>query len=222
MGLYYLIRHGETEWNAENRMCGRSDIPLSEAGRRQAEALAKRLKLIPLAAVYSSPLKRALETAQLISEVTGLQPVLDDRLVELDYGEWEGKSLADILRNDPETYRAWDADPAQIAPPGGESGLAAQQRIVSFLDFLAAKHPQGHALVVFHKTVCRLAICHVLGMSASEYRRRLILSNAALSIIQSQPWGWQLMSYNDTSHLSGLEPAAGEPGLGFQESASSP
>ena len=222
MGLFYLIRHGVTEWNAENRMCGRSDIPLSEAGRQQAEVLAKRLKLIPLEALYSSPLKRALETARLISELTGLQPILDERLVELDYGEWEGKLLADILRNEPATYRAWDADPAQLAPPGGESGLAAQQRIVSFLDSLAGKHPQGHVLVVSHKTVCRLAICHVLGMSPSEYRRRLILSNAALSIIQSQPWGWQLITFNDTSHLSALGLGARESGLGFREPVPNP
>ena len=202
MGLFYLLRHGETEWNAENRLCGRTDVTLSEAGRRQAKSLAERLKPIPFEALYSSPLKRALETARLISESVGLQPVPDERLVELDYGRWEGKTLAEIMESDPKTFCAWDADPAQVAPPGGESGLEAQQRVVSFLDFLAAKHPQGDVLVVLHKTVCRLAICHVLGMSPSEYRRRLVLNNAALSIIQTQPYGWQLITFNDTSHLS--------------------
>jgi probable phosphoglycerate mutase len=73
---------------------------------------------------------------------------------------------------------------------------------VSFLDSLAGRHPQGHVLVVSHKTVCRLAICHVLGMSPSEYRRRLIMENAALSIVQCREDGWQLITYNDTSHLS--------------------
>jgi alpha-ribazole phosphatase len=206
MGLFYLVRHGETEWNAENRICGRSDVPLSEAGRRQAKSLAERLKTIPFEALYSSPLKRALETARLISESVGLEPILDERLVELDYGQWEGKTLAEIMKNDPRTFRAWDADPGQLAPPGGESGLEAQQRVVSFLDFLAAKHPQGHVLVAFHKTVCRLAICHALGMSPSEYRRRLIVDNAALSIIQAPPDGWQLITFNDTSHLSACHP----------------
>jgi probable phosphoglycerate mutase len=202
MGLFYLLRHGETEWNAENRFCGSTDVPLSEAGRRQAKSLAERLNSIPFEALYSSPLKRALETARVISASVGLQPIPDARLVELDYGQWEGKTLAEIMENDPKTFRAWDANPAQVAPPGGESGLEAQQRVVSFLDFLAAKHPQGDVLVVLHKTVCRLAICHVLGMSPSEYRRRLVLNNAALSIIQTQPYGWQLITFNDTSHLS--------------------
>jgi alpha-ribazole phosphatase len=206
MGLFYLVRHGETEWNAENRMCGRTDVPLSEAGRWQAKSLAARLTPIPYEALYSSPLERALETAHLIAESVGLQPILDERLVELDYGQWEGKTLAEIMSNDPKTLRAWDADPGQVAPPGGESGLEAQQRVVSFLDFLAAGHPQGHVLVVFHKTVCRLAMCHVLGMSPSEYRRRLVVNNAAVSIIQPQPYGWQLITFNDTSHLSACLP----------------
>jgi probable phosphoglycerate mutase len=206
MGLFYLVRHGETEWNAENRFCGRTDVPLAEAGRWQAKSLAKRLKPIPFEALYSSPLKRALETARLIAESSGLQPILDARLVELDYGQWEGQTLAEIMKNHPMTFRAWDADPAQVAPPGGESGLQAQERVVSFLDSLAAKYPQGHVLVVFHKTVCRLAICHALGMPPSEYRRRLIVDNAALNIIQARAYDWQLVTFNDTSHLSACPP----------------
>jgi probable phosphoglycerate mutase len=206
MGLFYLVRHGETEWNAENRFCGRTDVPLSEAGRRQAKSLAKRLKPIPFEALYSSPLERALETARLISESSGLEPILEERLVELDYGQWEGKTLAEIMKNHPKAYQAWDANPAEVAPPGGESGLEAQQRVVSCLDSLAARHPQGHVLVVLHKTVCRLAICHVLGMSPSEYRRRLIVDNAALSIIRGRAHDWQLITFNDTSHLSACPP----------------
>jgi len=212
MGLFYLVRHGETEWNAKGRICGRTDVPLSEAGRQQAKRLAERLKSIPFQALYSSPLKRALETARLIAEPLGLQPILDDRLLELDYGLWEGKTLAQIMDDHPKTFRAWEADPAQIAPPGGETGLAAQRRIVSFLDALAARCPAGQVLVTFHKTVCRLAICHALGMAPSEYRRRLIVNNAALNIIQARPDGWQLITFNDTSHLSAHHP--GPPSLG--------
>jgi len=202
MGLFYLLRHGETKWNAENRICGRSDVRLSEAGRRQAKRLAERLKPIAFDALYSSPLLRAIDTARFISERIGLKPLVDHRLVELDYGQWEGKTLAEIMKNDPKTLRAWEADPGEVAPPGGESGLEAQQRVVPFLDSLAAKYPKGQVAVVFHKTVCRLAICHVLGMSPSDYRRRLIMENAALNIIQPQEDGWQLITYNDTSHLS--------------------
>jgi len=202
MGLFYLVRHGESAWNAENRLCGRSDTPLSEAGRRQAKRLAQRLKTIPFEAFYTSPLVRAAETARLLGEVVGLEPVPDQRLVELDYGQWEGRTLPDIMENDAQAFRAWDAKPAHLAPPGGETGLVAQQRVVSFLDSLAAQHQQGRVLVSFHKTVCRLAICHVLGMAPDEYRRKLILYNAALSIIRSRPYGWELITFNDTSHLA--------------------
>ena len=201
MGLFYLVRHGESAWNAENRLCGRSDVPLSENGRRQAQSLAERLRPIPFEALYSSPLKRAFETARLISESIGLEPIPDERLVELDYGQWEGRTFAEVAESDPEAFRAWVADPAQFAPPGGESGLEAQRRIISFLDCLAAKRLRGNVLVAFHKTVCRLAICHALGVAPSEYRRRLVLRNAALSIIQPRPDGWQLIVFNDISHL---------------------
>ena len=215
IGLFYLLRHGETKWNAANRICGRSDVPLSEAGRRQAKSLAERLKPIPFDALYSSPLMRALDTARFISERIGLEPVLDDRLVELDYGQWEGKTVEEIMKNDSKTFRAWRADPGEVAPPGGESGLEAQQRVVPFLDSLAAKHPKGQVAVVFHKSVCRLAICHVLGMSPSDYRRRLLMENAALSIIQSREDGWQLITYNDTSHLSACHRGRIPPGEEF-------
>ena len=215
MGQFFLVRHGESQWNAENRLCGRTDVPLSEGGRRQARGLAERLKPIPFEAFYCSPLQRAFETARLISESVGLPPAPERRLVELDYGQWEGRTLTEIAKSDPETFRAWDADPAQIAPPGGESGLEAQQRVMSFLNILAARHPQGHVLVVFHKTVCRLVICHVLGMAPSEYRRKLILNNAALSIIQPQPFGWQLITFNDTSHLAACQPGRSYAGEEF-------
>ena len=138
----------------------------------------------------------------MISEVVGLEPIVDERLIELGYGEWEGKTLAEEEKNDPETFRAWDVDPGQVAPPGGESGLEAQQRVVPFLDFLAARHRQRHVAVVLHKTVCRLAVCHFLGMSPSDYRRRLTMENAALNIVLPHEDGWQLVTFNDTSHLS--------------------
>jgi len=202
------VRHGESNWNAEGRLCGRSDVPLSETGRRQAKLLARRLKSIPFEALYASPLLRALETAHQIAQSVGLEPNPDQRLVELDYGQWEGRTFAEIIANDAKNFQAWDADPATIAPPGGESGLAAQQRVVSCLDLLAARHPRGNVLVAFHKTVCRLAICHVVGVAASEYRRRLILHNAALCTIQSRANGWQLITFNDTSHLAACPPGA--------------
>ena len=105
MGLFYFVRHGETEWNAEGRFCGRTDVPLSEAGRRQARLLGLRVKPLRVIALYSSPLRRALETARIIGEVTGRESVVDPRLAELNYGAWEGLTLEEIKARNPATPR---------------------------------------------------------------------------------------------------------------------
>ncbi len=204
MALFYFVRHAETEWNANNRLCGRTDVPLSEAGRLQAARLAERLRPLPPRAVYASPLQRALETARIIAATSGVEPVVDSRLAELNYGTWEGKTYAEVTEQDPAFYRAWDADPGTVAPPGGESGQQAFARAVPFLDELAARHPgrPEHVVVVSHKTICRLIVCHVLGIPPSQYRRRLSMENAAVNIIVRSEQGWRLILLNDTSHLA--------------------
>ena len=107
-------------------------------------------------------------------------------------------------------YRAWDADPGNVAPRGGESGVRALERVVPFLDELAVRHSaeRDHVVVVCHKTICRLVVCHVLGLSPSEYRRRLSMDNAALNIIQPHEQGWRLILLNDTSHLAPIHTEA--------------
>jgi alpha-ribazole phosphatase len=202
MALFYFLRHGETAWNAEGRLCGRTDVPLSATGQRQARLLAQRLKSIPVEALYSSPLGRTRETARLIGEATGREPEVDDRLVELNYGAWEGKTFEEIRRTDPATYCAWQSDPGRTAPPGGESGEQLIRRVTPFLDAIVSRHTHGNVVVVCHKTVCRLVVCHVLGLPLSEYRRRLVMENAALNILQPWEGGWRLVRLNDTSHLS--------------------
>ena len=112
MALFYFVRHGVSEWNTENRLCGRSDVSLSDEGRRQATRLAERLRALPPDAIYTSPLRRTVETAEIIAATTGLKPIVDARLVELDYGAWEGMTFAEVMDHDAGAYRAWDADPA--------------------------------------------------------------------------------------------------------------
>jgi len=204
MALFYFVRHGVSGWNAENRLCGRTDVPLSDEGRRQAARLAERLRGLSPAALYTSPLRRAVETAEIITAAVRLTPVVEDRLIELDYGAWEGKTFAEVMEQDAEAFRAWDADPGNVSPRGGESGGQAMARVAPFLDELAARHPgeREHVIVVCHRTICRLIVCHALGLPPSEYRRRLSMDNAALNIIQSMDKGWRLILLNDTSHLA--------------------
>jgi len=202
MGLFYFLRHGEATWNAAGRFCGRTEVPLSNVGRQQAQLLAARLKSLRVDALYSSPLGRALETARRIGEAVGREPVVDQRLAELNYGAWEGLTLEEIRRATPAAYRAWDADPARRAPPEGESGVHLIKRLTPFLQEVAQRHTSGNVVVVCHKTVCRLLACHILGVPLKEYRRRITVDNAALNVFATAQGKWRVVTLNDTSHLT--------------------
>lgn len=202
MGPFYFVRHGETEWNAEGRFCGRTDVPLSDAGRRQARLLALRVKPPCVDALYSSPLRRALETARIIGEVIGREPVVDAHLAELNYGAWEGLTLEEIKGSGPAIYEAWDQDPGSLAPPEGESGVQLIERVMPFLTETAQKHPGGNVMVVCHKTVCRLLACHIMGLPLREYRQAVPMENAALNVFEMKDGIWRVARLNDTSHLA--------------------
>ena len=103
----YIIRHGQTDWNVEGKIQGRQDIPLNDMGRRQARALADGMKSRPVASVYSSPQKRAMETAEAIAGPLGLTVKAVPQLMEIGYGDWEGRSAEDILTTDRELYESW-------------------------------------------------------------------------------------------------------------------
>ena len=201
MARIYFLRHGETEWNTEGRVCGHTDVPMSDVGRQQARMLAQRMKSIPVEALYSSPLRRALDTARIIGEAIGRGPMVDNRLRELSYGDWEGKTFDEIERADPPAYHAWVADPGSLAPPQGESGEQLVERVAPFFDLIASRHQQGSVAVVCHKTVGRLFACHILGAPLADYRRRVVIDNASLNIFEPGKDGWKVAALNDTSHL---------------------
>jgi broad specificity phosphatase PhoE len=202
MARFYFTRHGQTEWNALGRLCGRTDVSLSVVGRRQARLLALRLKPLPVEALYTSPLQRALETARFVSKAIGREPVVDVRLVELNYGAWEGSTYQEINRTSPEIFRAWQRDPGGSAPPGGESGEQLIERVTPFLADVAQRHGDGNVVVVCHRTVNRLLACHFLGVPLSEYRRRVPMENAALNIFETREGKWHVVTLNETSHLA--------------------
>ena len=202
MARFYFLRHGEASWNAEGRLCGRTDVPLSDVGRRQAQLLAQRLKPILVEALYSSPLSRALETARIVGQSIGREPATDGHLMELNYGAWEGKTYEEARRSTPEIYRAWEADPATVAPPQGESGEQLIERVKPFLAEVAQKHQSGSVVVVCHRTLCRLIACHIMGVPLSEYRKRIPMDNAAMNIFETREGKWHVVALNDTTHLA--------------------
>ncbi len=197
-----LARHGQTEWHHENRYVSRTDIGLNETGRREAWMLARRAEEERPDLVLCSPLTRALETATLSAEACGLEPKTDERLRELDFGEWEGKTLAEIREEDAASVSLFEEDPARHGFPGGEPLHNGAERVLGILAELHRSHAGRTVLVVAHNTLLRLGLCRMLGIPLRDYRRRLPrLVNAAVSEVRFGEEGGALYSLNDASHL---------------------
>jgi probable phosphoglycerate mutase len=172
-----LARHGETDWNRENRFQGHADPPLNETGRAQAAELAAALADESLAAVYSSPLRRAFETAQIVATPHGLEPVGVDALREIDVGSWQGLTRAEIEERFPEQFARW-LDYEQ-GWDGGESYEEMGSRVISGLLELAAAHEGERILAVSHGGPVRAAYAFADGITHSEARRRRpVVANA--------------------------------------------
>ncbi len=168
--MILLARHGETDWNRENRFQGHADPPLNETGRAQAAELAAALVNEPLAAVYSSPLRRAFETAQIVAAPHGLEPVSVDALREVDVGSWQGLTRAEIEERFPEQFARW-LDYEQ-GWEDGESYDEMGQRVLAALLELAATHEGERILAVSHGGPVRAAYAVADGIEHSEARRR--------------------------------------------------
>lgn len=176
----YLLRHGETQYNAEgNKYCGRTDIDLTEKGVQQAELVRAQLEGMSFDAVYSSPLLRAKRTAQLAS---GIQEVtIDERLIEVDFGIWEGYTKEQFIPANPDLWESWKADPYHNrAGENGESGEYILSRLNSFYNDLVQKHPNGNVLVVGHNGINRLFLAHKLGMPLKNYQK-LVQQNSSIT-----------------------------------------
>jgi broad specificity phosphatase PhoE len=165
-----LARHGETDWNRERRWQGQADPPLNELGREQSRRLAESLAGVPLAAVYSSDLRRAVETATIVAERTGVDVAPLPELREIDIGEWSGLTSEEIEDAYPENYRR-----LQETGRGWESGETYQQlgeRVVVAVKRIAAGHPGDQILVVAHGGAIRSLLAHAEGLDYLEHRRR--------------------------------------------------
>lgn len=179
---------------------GWTDEDLTEDGVGQAHRLSIRLKSRPIAAVFSSPLKRAFRTAEMIALPHGLQVEVVEELGEIRMGEWEGRFAHEIAAQFPEVWRTWRTDPSTIRIPGGESMAEVHQRAIQALRRILL-HSQGRQVVaVTHDAIARILVAHCLNVSISIYRR-LEVANASLSLIESLNDTYRLRFLNDTAHL---------------------
>jgi broad specificity phosphatase PhoE len=192
-----LVRHGESVWHAENRYAGVSDIELTPLGVRQAARLAEWAASAGLSGVWASTLTRSRLTAAACAEAAGLPLRVDERLRELGFGDGEGLTAAEMAERFPWALAAFHADPVAGHLPGGEDPAAAADRFTAGLYDLAAEYPEGRVLVVAHNTAIRLALCRLIGVPLSEYRRVFpLLRNCALTEISLQDGRAAVLEFN--------------------------
>ena len=204
----YLLRHGATDANEQRPyvLQGRGvDLPLSVAGRQQAEAVAGFLAEMQVDAAYSSPLKRAVETARAIAVRHGLQVETRDGLAECHVGRWEGKDWGTISREFPDDYEAFMENSAEVPYLGGESYVEVLHRTQAVIDDLLARHAGRSIVVVAHNVVNRAYLAHLLEIDLRR-ARHLRQSNTGINVIRHKHGRAELMTLNAVFHLDGLTP----------------
>ena len=198
-----LVRHGETIANREYRYIGARDDPLSELGQAQALQLAEALAVLPVAAVYSSPLQRAYNTAVPIAARHGLEVQTLDDLRESNFGTWEGLSHAEVVARSPEDAQqlhTWEQN-ASIAPPGGESLEAMQERVCAVVERLAQAHPDQTIVLVSHVGPIKVLLCAALGAPLTS-ASRIFLDPATISVVDWRQAGYATVRLvNSHAHL---------------------
>ena len=204
----YLVRHGETEWNRDGRAQGRADVPLNEAGVAQSEALADMFGEMSVAAVMSSSLRRAVNTAEAIAAPHGLAVTPNDGLLELNFGALDGAPLRDMREMFPDFFEHWTRDPATAQfPDGGETLQQLQERTWAVVESVARAHEaQDNVIIVSHAFALYSIMCRALGMPLSNYGRlritpgsySLLVSRAPNVIGPADELQWALTSLNVT------------------------
>ena len=171
MTTLLLVRHGQTVWHEGNRYAGSSDVPLTDVGHEQAQALARWAATARLDAVWSSTLQRAVDTATPAADAAGLRLRTDARLVEVAFGKGEGLTRSEMGVVFPDAVDAFLRSPASVPLPGGERGYDAIARAAAAFREICAQQPDGRVLVVAHSTLLRLVLCALLGIDPESYRQ---------------------------------------------------
>lgn len=203
MTRFVLVRHGQTEWNRVERFRGRADLALDDTGMRQAEAAAGRLSRWQIAALYSSPLRRALMTAQILASQLRLAVQPLEGLIDIDFGHWQGLSPQEAAAQDSDLYKKWLQRPQEVRFPYGESLEDVQHRITAAIESLVQNHSEQTVVLVAHNVVCRVLLCVVLGLDNSHFWQ-LGQDVSAINVFELSDDKPVLSLLNDTCHLKSL------------------
>jgi len=200
-----LVRHGETAWNVEEVFRGRIDVELNETGLKQAELLGKYLSNTKIEAIYSSPLKRALNTAEAIARHHGLAVETAPGIIDLDFGEWQGLPNQEVNDKYGELYAAWLNSPEQVTMPGGESLNDVRKRAMAVVDEVAGKH-RGTVVLASHRVVNKVLICALLGLDNSHFWN-IRQDTCGITTFTYENGRYILVEHNNTSYLKPIKKA---------------
>lgn len=206
-----LIRHGETQWNLDNRIQGHHDVPLTPRGEEQARRLGECLRAEPLDAVYTSDLKRSHRTAELVAEGRDVEVRSEPRLREARFGVFEGLTAAEVAAAYPEAYHLWRTDAIRHRPPGGETLEDLSERCMAALREHLPKHPGQTVAVVAHGGPVRIMLVGLLGLSLEIYPK-IRVENTSVSRVLFTARGPILAGANDVSHLRASQAAPSHNG----------
>ena len=198
-----LARHGETVWNVEKIYRGRADVNLDEVGIKQAELLGKYLSNWKLEAIYSSPLKRALDAANIVARYQKIGVHVAEGFIDFDYGEWQSLPEEEAKRLYPTLHNEWHNNPHKVKMPGGESLEDVRKRAVEVVNDVLPKY-QGSILLVSHRVVNKVLICSLLGLDNSHFWN-INLDVGGITIFNYVDGRFVLTRHNDTSHLKELQ-----------------
>jgi probable phosphoglycerate mutase len=201
MSRIILVRHGQTEWNRIERFRGRANVPLNETGLAQAEATGRRVaaEWTP-AAVYSSPLSRAIKTAEAIAKHFSLAVQVHPGLADIDYGEWQGLTPDEARQRWPEQVDHWYHHPEQALIFGGETLVDLRTRAMQTVSELAARHIGETVVLVGHTVINRIILLSVLGLDNDRFWH-LKQDTCAINVFEAEESDFTLVSLNDTCHL---------------------
>ncbi len=208
MTKVYLVRHGQTAWNLEEVFRGRADIPLDETGKKEVHLAGEALKNERIHAIYSSPLSRSMETAENIAKFQNISVTPLKAIIDISYGEWEGKALVEVQRKYPDLYLLWLREPHKVQFPGGENLDDVRHRTMAAVEDLVAKHADETIALVAHRVPNKVICCALLGIDNSNFWR-IQQDTASTNGFIFKNGQWIISFLNDTSYLRVL----GKPGL---------
>jgi broad specificity phosphatase PhoE len=200
-----LVRHGETDYNRDGLALGQADAPLNETGLRQAAALEFALASEKIAVIYASPLRRTMATAEAIASPHGLSVTADERLIEMDIGELEGMTGAEMVKQHPDLMENWGGakGPTYRMPGSEDRFVDVQARARAAIEEMLAGHPDETVVAVTHNFVILGTLAWLIGIQLADFRR-LRQSVAAISRLELRPGHAQVITLNDTCHLAGV------------------